>query len=592
MPYEYRPTDVMDFAHTFSTEKKQKGKELFFKECPYCKGGGHDKWTFSINLESGLYKCFRSSCGKQGHFVELARDFQFKLDYGEQKHYRRLPQRELRVLPKAIEYMGQRGISQKTVERYRVTTQSGNENILVFPFYDENNELIFIKYRNTKYSGHGNKEWCEKGTKPILFGMAQCMGHNRLIITEGQIDSLSIAECGIDNAVSVPTGALGFTWLQNVWDWITRFEEIVVFGDNENGKMTLLPELQKRVPARIKAVQIPDYLGEKDANDILRKYGKQALIHAIENAVVPPMKNVKELADVRRVDLNKLPKIKTNIQEIDKMINGMIFGQVVVLTGKRGNGKSTFMSQLIVEALEQDYPVFVYSGELNDYHFKRWIDFQAAGPRHIDKNINEYGDEIYNIPDDVVKKINDWYRGKAYIYDNSFIPASKEEFEKLTDTIIKTIQQFGVKLICIDNLMTAMDVGMDQNLYQAQSKFVEELKNIAMTYEVVVILVAHPRKSREGFTNDDIAGSGDITNRVDIIFSYERDEKDDSCDSKLAITKNRLEGKLTSKGSEIPLFYSNSTKRITSLSSKHRIYGWEKNYDAHEADYDVLPFGE
>ena len=48
--------------------------------------------------------------------------------------------------------------------------------------------------------------------------MTQCVGFDRLVITEGQIDSLTLAECGVPNAVSVPNGCNGFTFLENVWD--------------------------------------------------------------------------------------------------------------------------------------------------------------------------------------------------------------------------------------------------------------------------------------------------------------------------------------------------------------------------------------
>ena len=97
-----------------------------------------------------------------------------------------------------------------------------------------------------------------------------------------------------------------------------------------------------------------------------------------------------------------------------------------------------------------------------------------------------------------------------------------DELESLPDTIEQVIRQFGVKLICVDNLMTAMDVGVNDNLYQAQSAFVHKLKQIAVKYDVSVVLVAHPRKTKEGFTNDDVAGSGDITNRVDTVLAYSR----------------------------------------------------------------------
>ena len=111
---------------------------------------------------------------------------------------------------------------------------------------------------------------------------------------------------------------------------------MVVFGDYENGKMTLLDELSKRLTAKVRAVRAEDYLGEKDANAILTKYGRQALLTAVENAEIIPVRHVKELADVKAVDLNSLPKIKTNLWELDKIIGGLCYGQVILLTGKRG----------------------------------------------------------------------------------------------------------------------------------------------------------------------------------------------------------------------------------------------------------------
>ena len=180
---------------------------------------------------------------------------------------------------------------------------------------------------------------------------------------------------------------------------------------------------------------------------------------------------------------------------MDRLIGGLIFGQVIILTGKRGNGKSTFMSQLICEAFEQNCPTMIYSGELSDYHFKRWVDLQIAGPKNVIENINEYGDFVYNIPNDKISAINDWYRDLAFIYDNNYIPNENEELEKLTDTIISAIKQYGVKLICVDNLMTAMDVGMDVDLYRQQSLIRQHIKNLLRCGMMFVVLVAHPAKT-------------------------------------------------------------------------------------------------
>lgn len=583
MSYEFDKNDAYGFARSICADTHEKGDELFFRLCPKCKGGDRhqDKDTFSINLQTGVFKCFRAGCDYHGHFVELARDFDYDLGFGEKRVYRKLPQKPVVVRDGAIEYMASRGISAEVCRRYELTTRTDNKNILVFPFYDDTGTLQFVKYRNMKFRRgiDKNKEWSETDTMPILFGMKQCSGFDRLIITEGQIDSLSVAECGISNAVSVPTGATGFTWLANCWDWIIKFKEIVVFGDNEHGKITLADTLRARLPQTVKVVQRKDYLGEKDANAILLKYGKAAVVRAVDGAEIPRLENVKDLSTVQTVDINALPKIKTNIPGIDRIIGGLVMGQVVLLTGKRGNGKSTFMSQLVCEALDQGENVFIYSGELADYHFKRWIDFQLAGTDHIKSIQNVYGDFEYTISDDVTRKISDWYKGRAFIYDNNWIPDDGGEFESLPETIEKVIKQYGVRLVCIDNLMTAMEtVQENDQLYLAQSNFVGKLKKIAVKYDVVVILVAHPRKTKLEFDNDDVAGSADITNKADVVMSYQRVENDDSCDSTLSITKNRLFGKYANKENAIKLFYSEKTKRIFPYGQYPRRYGWENGF--------------
>lgn len=573
MSYTFKSTDVWDFANAVHADCKQKGDELYFTYCPRCHGGnGKDKETFSINLTSGAFSCFRASCDYHGHFVELARDFSFQLDFGEPKNYRKLPQRPIVSTPPAVEFLEKRGISREITERYKITVRKDNPNIAVFPFYDENNVLQFIKYRQVQYTGKGNKEWCEKDTRPILFGMAQCTSFDRLIITEGQIDSLSVAECGIPNAVSVPTGALGFTWLPFCLDWVSKFKEVIVFGDCEKGKITLVETLQTRLPQKVKAVRICDYLGEKDANDILRKYGKSAVIKAVENAEVPQLSNVKSLSKVKAVDLNKLPKIYSGIDEIDKVTGGLAFGQLVLITGKRGKGKSTFMSQIICEALEQQQSVFAYSGELADFHFKRWLDLQLAGDKYIDAERNSYGVLEYSLSQNVIDKINTWYTDRAYIYDNTYIP-SNGELETLPETIEKAIKQLNVNVICIDNLMTAMEYDGD-NLYNAQSNFVTKLKSIANKYNVLVVLVAHRRKNSGEELNDDVSGSGDVTNRADIIMAYEA-SPDGEPKGKLVISKNRLTGRLAVGDNAIYLDYSPGCKRITGEYGKGKHYGWE-----------------
>ena len=598
MAYEFKASDVYDFARSIGADTRERGDELNFKKCPYC---GESEGQFSVNLENGTFKCFRASCDKHGHFVQLAKDFGYKLDFGEVKQsYRPLPQpkKKIETTNDASFYLETRKIDWRVAERYGVTTKNGNSSILVFPFFDEDGVLQTIKYRNmdfVKGKTQGAKEWTEKGTKPILFGMKQCEGFDRLIITEGQLDSLSVATCGFDNVVSVPMGCVNFAWYANCCEWLSKFKEIIVFGDWEykhGDKMTLLDDLRKRLPTSVvvKAVQKEFYLGEKDANDILTKYGKEAIIEAVNSAKVPPVLQIKRLVDAKNVDISELPKIRTNIRELDRLLQGGIrFGELTILSGKRGEGKSTLMSQLIAEATDQEINTFVYSGELPDYYFKRWLDLQIAGPDNVVSRKNEYNDDVYSIPDDVLDKINRWYSDRIYLFDNNFVATSDAtELKSLQEIIVQAITYYNCRFICIDNLMTAMSVDMSADLYRAQSDFVKALARMAKTYEVAIILVAHPKKTKEAFQNDDVAGSADITNLGDLVMNYSRNHSSDyDCDGLLSVTKNRLTGRLTKQGEPIELYYSASSKRIMCAGQKPRRYGWETQALV-DSDFPVL----
>lgn len=585
--YEFKLQDAYDFART-KGEYREKGKEIELLKCPYCHGGKSDKWTFAINKDSGQFKCFRSSCMASGNMITLAKDFDFSLGkdideyYTHKTEYRKLSQPKEKIVPKqnAIDYLTKRGISKEIVEKYEITCQNKDDKILVFPFFDEVGKLQFVKYRNTDFvkgETKGSKEWCESNCKPILYGMKQCNGKfDKVIITEGQIDSLTLSECGVENAVSVPTGAMGFTWIPHVWDWFSKFKEIIVFGDYENGKITLLDELSKRFRDKTKHIRFEDYQGCKDANEILLKYGKQAVVSAVENAVHIPINRVVELASIEKVDIYSLPKLATGISDLDKLLKGgLYFGQLDIIGGKRGEGKSTFAGQILVNAIEQNYNVFAYSGELPNYLFKAWIDMQVAGNSVIETS-NKFGEQTYFVTNSDTEKINDWYRGKFLVYDNTMV---SDENENLLKTIESVIVQFGTQVVLIDNLMTAIDLDceVESNKWEKQSKFVKKLTRIALQYNVIILLVAHRRKSQGTLDiNDEISGSGDITNLAGVVVSYDRNEDAAiQAERLLKLTKSRLIGKLDFNG--IPLSYDERTKRIFGEHDDlHKDFSWKK----------------
>ena len=165
------------------------------------------------------------------------------------------------------------------------------------------------------------------------------------------------------------------------------------------------------------------------------------------------------------------------------------------------------------------------------------------------------------------------------MFDNK--AAEDDELEDLLQTIEKAIQQYGIELVLLDNLMTALDVGIDADLYRAQGKFVDKLVKMAKRQNVAIILVVHPRKNR--FSSDDtdeVSGSADITNKVDIVMTYKKVKGLPDDERVLTVSKNRLTGKLAVGEKAIPLFYDEASKRISDNRDAFlKSYGWETEKD-------------
>lgn len=609
MQYVFQENDALTFAREQGINVNLKSTEIVFRKCPYCGGETNDKYKFSINRKTGMFHCFRASCNVKGNMITLAKDFDFPLGDGEVDEYYRRKRRhfsykfselkdKLKTTDAAKDYMGKRGISEKVLQKYNITTTSDGQSSITFPFVDPDNNVTFIKYRNPNPKGNQSKEWSQADGKPILFGMYQCNRDNKtLIVTEGQIDSLSVDQAGIENAVSVPTGANGFTWVPYCWNWMENFEKIIVFGDHEKNHITLYDEFVSRWHSKVWHVREEDYKDCKDANEILQKYGPEQIRICIQNAISTPIPKIKKLSQVKYIDPNDIERLPTGINAIDTVLKGgMPFGQVILITGKAGDGKSTLASQLLLSAIENGYKCLAYSGELPNSLFKAWIDYQAAGYWNTKMEKPPWSTtEIPKITQSAISQISQWYDDAFWIYDDMDIENDDSELDELLPLIEGSINQYGVRVVLIDNLMTALDL-VPQNdktdKYDQQSRFMKQLVKLAMKYQILIILVAHKRKdTRFSSTNDSVSGSADITNLVSIVMSYERGndpEKISEEDRVLKITKNRLFGTLCING--MVLSYEPTSKRIYKTEKeKERRYGWEIGFEE-DSKIETLPF--
>ena len=582
--YEFDPQDAYRFAQEQGIQTRQQGNELIFKYCPYCKRTerGNQK-TFSISLSTGQFNCLRASCKVRGNMITLARDFNFELTnndaneyYGlgrNRKRFRKLTNKHPETRPFAVEYMAGRGISEEVTRKYNITDRTDRPGVIVFPFFDENNKLQFIKYRNTEPEAieKYGKEYSEKDCRPILFGMNQCDPKDKtLVLTEGQIDSLSCATAGIQNAVSVPTGANGFTWVPYCWDFLMKFKTLIVFGDHENGHITLLKEMTKRFRGAIKHIREEDYQGCKDANELLQSKGAQAVRDAVQNAVPIRVADIIDLAEVEVKNPELKPQIPTGFNHLNRIIGGFFGGQLGVLTGLRGTGKSTLASQMVINAVSNGWNAFYYSGELANSDVREWLELQIAGADRVTNYVIN-GKVFHKIKPEYSQAAADWYRGKIFTKDEiDYQQAEEGEIDRgIVEIVEDAINKYDCRFIVIDNLMTAIADNLDTDKYREQGVFMKSLTRIAQKYQVFVMLVAHPRKTDgRKLMNDDVAGTGDITNLASVVLGYvkpplgeEEDPTENAKRRKLTILKNRLTGDIDEEG--IELYYDAKSKRIS-----------------------------
>ena len=579
--------NIHEFADRFLQPYSRKGSELIPEYCPFCHGGSHkDKYSFALNADNKTYNCKRGSCGKQGHFTELCRDFNVEADrdyngknlsgYTQSAKKYKKPETKIQTADDTVKsYLKMRKISESTAESYKIGSD-GKGNI-VFPYYDEKGEYVFTKFRPArKLEKSERKAWRESDTKPVLFGMNLCEYDKPLCITEGEIDAMSCHEAGIPNAVSVPSGAEDFIWLDTCWDFIGRFDKIILFGDNdEPGR-----EMLKKLSAKLSDKQI--YIAEheyKDANELLYRKGGEAVKLSYDSAREVPVFGLIDLAEVTPLDVKNLKSSRTSIKELDrKLQGGFMYGDVSVWTGKRGEGKSTLLSMLMLDAIENGANVCAYSGELSKERFQYWVDLQAAGKNHISSyfdNANEC--EVQYVSNDIKSLIHSWYSRRFWLYDNAI--AGDNEETSIMSIFEVSAKRYDCKVFLIDNLMTANQSSLsDKDFYRAQSSFVGRLVNFARKLDVHVHLIAHPRKTdNKSLDNDDVSGSGDITNRAANVLAVkrlnEREAQEAGFGVALEIKKNRWEG----NHAKIGLNYCTVSRRLYMPSQGNdRKYGWEK----------------
>lgn len=282
--------------------------------------------------------------------------------------------------------------------------------------------------------------------------------------------------------------------------------------------------------------------------------------------------------------------VATGIPGIDSRIQGLVKGGVTILSGLRGGGKSTLLSQLALNMIENGQKVIVYSGELSAKIFMKWLYLQAAGKRHT-KQSNKWANSYYVDSEETKQKINAWIGGKLLVFNNHY----GNRFAKLAQIFRTKIEEVKADCLIIDNLM-ALDIDDRADLYRAQTNFIWAAKGIAQATNCAVIVVCHPRKAVGFLRLNDISGSGNLANTCDTAMIVHRKDNDferalaeyfkgkshgipSDCTNAVEVCKDRLSGTVDAF---VPLWYEPESKRLRPDTERTTHYGWETMFDGRQ----------
>lgn len=473
-------------------------------------------------------------------------------------------------------YLSKRGISQAVVDYAGLRADSqGN---IQFPFYDANDVLKTVKVRPShKVEKGNNKTWKLPDTdhENVLFLQHLANPDEPLVITEGEIDCLAVIESGYRNCVSIPFGAGNLKFIDEQWDWLEKFDNIIVCGDNDEAGRKFNKEVIARLGNwRAKAIELPsvclDAKGNKikikDVNECLYHLGKDAVVKAIYDAIEQPIPTVVDFSNVKEYNLDEVDGVTFGIKELDRGLMRLYDSSVTVVYAKPSAGKTSLMNQLIAETMNNGKPVFLYSQELSNALQSNWILFSLAGRQNINTFVSKEDTPYYRVTPCARKEILNYYKNMLFLYRDG----ESIEIDDILKTAEMCVRRQGCKLVVLDNLTCISCKGCESDLHR-QTEIVRKTVQFAITFGVPVVLVSHSRKTHDTLGIDDVTGSMNIANLSSRMLSMERNV-DGGVTVKLV--KDRYLGK---NGMTFNLNFDYPSRRFfTTEDELNKTFAWDK----------------
>lgn len=578
--------------------------------CPY---HGEDTPSFIYDKKTKRFHCF--GCNVTVDIIDVlmekgktfldATKFLFdkagmKYSFGEQdvrtkRNYRYPHEEPLNERLNVLNYLEKRGISKRVVD-YLDIREDARGNI-VFNFYDTNDVLTMVKYRPSrtidKKSGEV-KTWCQKDadTSPLLFNMNRINTSKPLLIVEGEIDAASAIEAGFLNTVSVPLGAGNTHWIEENWDWLNEFEEIIVWSDNDKAGIQMRKDVIYRLGTwRTKYITTPDYFEKenckriplKDVNDCLQVGGNDYVMNLILDAKDVPVDSVVDYSDIEELDISQMDGVKTGIKPLDNELLKIFYGTLTILSGRPGSGKTSIIDQMIANTIDEGKSVFLFSKEMPERMSANWFNTIIAGRRNMHEKTTKDGRKYYIVPQETQQKMQSFYKSKLFIYKDD----RPNDVEAVLKSAEECVRKHNCKLITLDNMMMIDLQCSESDKNTAQTNLINELIKFASKFNVAVVLISHPKKVQDNNADIgmyDISGSSNIINLAMRSIGLRRVSKKEKEDPKaqwgkydvvLTVMKDRLLGKADF---QMGLWYDLISRRFyTDYEEYDTQFAWDDN---------------
>lgn len=482
--------------------------------CPWCSHTRKKQRdpSLSVNLDEGLYKCH--NCQKKGSVMTT-------------KVYTKPENKNIAPNSRVVEYFENRGIHKDTVSAFGITMSaewmpSGEKLPVVCFNYFDGKELVNIKYKTS------NKQFkMVTGAKKIPYNLNSIKESDKVIICEGEEETMCWHQEGFPFAVSCPNGASPTTnnleWLDATYN---HFENKLIYiaTDSDAPGQKLAEDLARRFdPSNVFLIKFPD--GFKDANDLLKEYGEGVLKAVFEDAQPIPVKEIAEASDYEDQIIsfveNGYPKgDNIGMKFTDELLSWNL-GELVVLTGIPGSGKSTWID-------------FIYSrlAIINKWKFAIFSPENVA-PLKLSRMCEQIsGKKLNEISREEIRFIMSHLRKHFFFYN-------VEEMDDFSLTHVLSlaeimIRRYGVNCICIDPFNYIDIQSKEDSSHEKIGEMLRTLKKFAVKHNVNITLLAHPRKmdKSNGQYNVprlyDINGSSHFFNASDVGMAIHRDYSDEN----------------------------------------------------------------